>query len=104
MGVALVASAEIAGVKAAIDLADAGFSVYLLDESASIEGIIVALEKILRTNDCPLCVLSPKPVGNLGDIRIEHAARKDLCSQCKTPDSFASPASLNERTKKPNGV
>ena len=104
MGVALIVSGEIAGVKAAIDLADAGFAVYLLDESTNIKGIMADLNKILRTNDCPLCVLPPKLVGGTENARTEREARKDLCSRCKVADPFASTTPANEHAKKPNGV
>ena len=104
VGIALVVSGEVAGVKAAIDLADSGFSVYLLDESTSIEGVMIALDRILRTNDCPLCTLPPKPADGTEDTKIGRTPRKNVCSGCKPTDPFANAAPSNKSAKKPNGV
>ena len=49
-----------AGIQAALDLADAGHQVYLVEEQASIGGIMAALDKTFPTMDCSICVLGPK--------------------------------------------
>jgi len=63
VGATLVVGGGIAGIQAALDLADAGFKVYLLDESASIGGTMAQLDKTFPTNDCSMCILAPKLVG-----------------------------------------
>jgi len=63
VGAALVVGAGIAGIQASLDLADAGFKVYLLDESPSIGGTMAQLDKTFPTNDCSMCILAPKLVG-----------------------------------------
>jgi heterodisulfide reductase subunit A len=63
VGATLVVGGGIAGIQAALDLADAEFKVYLLDESPSIGGTMAQLDKTFPTNDCSMCILAPKLVG-----------------------------------------
>ena len=63
VGATLVVGGGIAGIQASLDLADAGFKVYLLDESSSIGGTMAQLDKTFPTNDCSMCILAPKLVG-----------------------------------------
>ena len=63
IGAVLVVGAGIAGIQASLDLAESGFKVYLLDESPAIGGIMAQLDKTFPTNDCAMCILSPKLVG-----------------------------------------
>jgi len=63
VGATLVVGGGIAGIQAALDLAEAGFKVYLLDESPSIGGTMAQLDKTFPTNDCSMCILAPKLVG-----------------------------------------
>jgi heterodisulfide reductase subunit A len=58
----LVIGGGIAGVQAALDLADSGIEVYLVEKSPSIGGRMAQLDKTFPTNDCSLCILSPKLV------------------------------------------
>jgi heterodisulfide reductase subunit A2 len=57
---ALVIGGGVAGIQAALDLADGGHQVYLVEEQASIGGIMAALDKTFPTMDCSICVLGPK--------------------------------------------
>jgi heterodisulfide reductase subunit A len=57
---ALVIGGGIAGIQAALDLADSGHLVYLVEEQPSIGGIMAALDKTFPTMDCSICVLGPK--------------------------------------------
>ncbi len=63
VGAVLVVGGGIAGIQASLDLADAGFRVYLLDEAPSIGGTMTQLDKTFPTNDCAMCILAPKLVG-----------------------------------------
>jgi heterodisulfide reductase subunit A len=63
VGATLVVGGGIAGIQAALDLADSGFKVYLLEESPSIGGTMAQLDKTFPTNDCSMCILAPKLVG-----------------------------------------
>lgn len=59
-GSALVIGAGIAGIQAALDIADAGFKVYLVERSSSIGGRMAQLDKTFPTLDCSSCILTPK--------------------------------------------
>jgi len=61
-GAALVVGAGIAGMQAALDLAEAGIKVYLLDRAPAIGGTMALLDKTFPTNDCAMCIMSPKLV------------------------------------------
>jgi len=62
VGAAMVVGAGIAGMQAALDLAEAGIKVYLLDRSPAIGGTMSQLDKTFPTNDCAMCIMSPKLV------------------------------------------
>lgn len=62
VGAVLVVGGGVAGVQASLDLADSGFKVYLVDQSPSIGGVMAQLDKTFPTNDCSMCILSPKLV------------------------------------------
>jgi heterodisulfide reductase subunit A len=51
---ALVIGGGVAGIQAALDLADAGHKVYLVEKEASIGGIMAALDKTYPTMDCSI--------------------------------------------------
>ena len=57
---ALVIGGGVAGIQAALDLADAGHQVYLVEKEASIGGNMAHLDKTFPTMDCSICVLGPK--------------------------------------------
>ncbi|ACV64108.1 4Fe-4S ferredoxin iron-sulfur binding domain protein [Desulfofarcimen acetoxidans DSM 771] len=55
----MVVGAGLAGTKIAIDLAEVGFEVYLVEKSASTGGTMQKLDKMFPTHDCSLCTLAP---------------------------------------------
>ncbi len=57
---ALVIGGGIAGIQAALDLANRNIHVYLVERRASIGGVMCSLDKTFPTNDCSACILSPK--------------------------------------------
>ncbi|MBC7218200.1 MAG: FAD-dependent oxidoreductase, partial [Candidatus Caldatribacterium sp.] len=57
LGSVLVVGGGIGGIQAALDLAEAGFQVYLVEKSASIGGLMARLDKTFPTNDCAMCIL-----------------------------------------------
>ncbi len=61
-GSVLVVGGGIAGVQAALDLANSGFYVHLVEKSSAIGGSMSQLDKTFPTNDCSACILSPKLV------------------------------------------
>ncbi len=62
VGAVLVVGGGVAGIQASLDLADSGFRVYLIDQGPSIGGVMAQLDKTFPTNDCSMCILSPKLV------------------------------------------
>jgi len=62
VGAAMVVGGGPAGMQAALDLADSGFKVYLVESTPSVGGRMAQLDKTFPTNDCSLCILSPKMV------------------------------------------
>jgi len=59
---ALVIGGGIAGIQTALDIADAGFAVDLVESTPSIGGKMAQLDKTFPTLDCAACILTPKMV------------------------------------------
>ncbi|MEA3375197.1 MAG: CoB--CoM heterodisulfide reductase iron-sulfur subunit A family protein [Chloroflexota bacterium] len=103
----LIIGAGIAGMQAALDVADAGYDVLLVDRLPSIGGRMAQLSETFPTLDCAQCILTPRTVevghheriqlltysdveaveGELGDFRVRirrHAAYVDwdVCTGC----------------------
>ena len=57
---ALVIGGGIAGIQAALDIADAGYPVTLVEKEPSIGGKMVMLDKTFPTMDCSACICAPK--------------------------------------------
>lgn len=77
---ALVIGGGIAGMNAALDLAEMGFKVYLLEKSESIGGHMAQLDKTFPTLDCSICIEGPKMVDVGRHPNIEIIAHADLLS------------------------
>ncbi len=54
IGSVLVVGGGIAGMQSALDLANSGYYVYLLETSPSIGGVMSQLDKTFPTNDCAM--------------------------------------------------
>ena len=59
---ALVIGGGIAGIQTALDIADAGFEVDIVEKSPTIGGKMAQLDKTFPTLDCSACILTPKMV------------------------------------------
>jgi len=57
---ALVVGGGVAGIQAALDMADAGYKVYLVERTGSIGGRMAQIDKTFPTMDCSICILAPK--------------------------------------------
>jgi heterodisulfide reductase subunit A len=53
-GAVMVVGSGIAGMQAALDAADSGFFVYVVEKSAAIGGVMAQLDKTFPTNDCSM--------------------------------------------------
>ncbi|MFH2093301.1 MAG: FAD-dependent oxidoreductase, partial [Pseudomonadota bacterium] len=130
VGSVLVVGGGIAGIQAAIELADSGFYVYLVEKSSGIGGVMSQLDKTFPTNDCASCIVLPKLVecdrhlnielltlsqvvdvkGNVGcfDIKVLQKPRyidSDKCIACgicseKCPISVKDPFNFGISNKK----
>ncbi|RJQ51587.1 MAG: FAD-binding protein, partial [Desulfobacteraceae bacterium] len=62
VGSVMVVGGGIAGIQAALDMADSGYFVYLIESKSAIGGVMAQLDKTFPTNDCSMCIISPKLV------------------------------------------
>ena len=69
---ALVIGGGVAGIQAALDLADTGYKVYLVEKEPSIGGRMAQIDKTFPTMDCSICILAPKmsDVGHHSNITL----------------------------------
>jgi heterodisulfide reductase subunit A len=58
----MVIGGGIAGINAALDLADIGFKVYMVEKTETIGGYMALLDKTFPTLDCSICIEGPKMV------------------------------------------
>jgi len=58
----LIIGGGVAGMTAALDIADAGYHVYLVEKTPSVGGRMIQLDKTFPTLDCSACILTPKMV------------------------------------------
>jgi len=77
---ALVLGGGIAGISAALDLADMGFKVYLVERGESIGGHMAQLDKTFPTLDCSICIEGPKMVDVSRHPNIEIISYADILS------------------------
>jgi heterodisulfide reductase subunit A len=69
---ALVIGGGVAGIQAALDLADTGYKVFLVEKEPSIGGMMARIDKTFPTMDCSICILAPKmsDVGHHSNIEL----------------------------------
>ncbi len=78
MGAVLVVGGGVAGMQAALDLADSGYKVYLAERNSSIGGTMAQLDKTFPSNDCAMCILAPRLVATGRHLNIEILINTDL--------------------------
>ncbi|MDR3152854.1 MAG: FAD-dependent oxidoreductase [Deltaproteobacteria bacterium] len=87
-GAILVVGAGIAGIQASLDLAEMGFFVYLVEKNPAIGGRMAQLDKVFPTNDCAMCIISPKLNDIGGHINIEVINGAELAELSGEPGNF----------------
>jgi len=80
MGDVVIIGAGIAGIQAALDLADHGIVVHLIEREPSIGGHMAQLDKTFPTNDCSMCILAPKMV----DVARHRNVRIHTCAEVES--------------------
>ena len=88
IGAVLVQGGGIAGVQASLDLANSGFKVYLVENSAAIGGMMAHLDKTFPTGDCATCIVSPKLVECARNLNIEILTMSELTDLKGEPGNF----------------
>ncbi len=88
VGAVMVVGAGISGMQSALDLANAGFKVYLVDKNISIGGVMAQLDKTFPTNDCSTCMISPKLIEVAGNPNIEIITRSRVKGVQGQPGHF----------------
>ena len=78
LGAVLVVGGGIAGMQAAMDVAESGFKVYLAEKNSAIGGRMAQLDKTFPTNDCAMCIIAPKLIDMSSNDNIELVTRAQL--------------------------
>ncbi len=79
-GSVMVIGAGIAGIQASLDLAESGHRVFLVDKNNAIGGTMAQLDKTFPTNDCSMCIISPKLVEAGRHLNIELITQAEVLS------------------------
>ncbi len=87
-GSVLVVGGGIGGMQAALDLADSGFKVYMVQRDPSIGGTMVMLDKTFPTGDCSMCMISPKMVEVGRHLNIDIHSLAEVVSVEGEPGDF----------------
>jgi heterodisulfide reductase subunit A-like polyferredoxin len=97
VGAVMVVGGGIAGMQASLDLANAGFKVYLVERQPAIGGHMAALDKTFPTNDCAMCTISPRLVSTAGHNDIQLLTDTELLSLDGEPGRFTATVRRNPR-------
>lgn len=87
-GAVMIVGGGIAGIQASLDLAESGFLVYLVERKGSIGGRMSQLDKTFPTNDCSMCMISPKLIGCAGHPNIKIITKAELIGLTGVPGNF----------------
>lgn len=88
VGSVMIVGAGISGMQSALDLAEVGYKVYIVEKSPAIGGRMPMLDKTFPTNDCSMCILSPKLVECGRHRNIEILTCSDILDLKGQPGNF----------------
>ncbi len=88
VGAVLVVGGGVGGMQASLDLAEAGYKVYLVEKGPSIGGVMSQLDKTFPTNDCAMCTLAPRMVDCGRHLNIEKLTYSEVESIEGTAGNF----------------
>jgi heterodisulfide reductase subunit A len=88
VGAVMVVGGGIAGIQASLDLAESGYLVYLIERKGSIGGRMSQLDKTFPTNDCSMCMISPKLIGCASHPNIKIITKAELMNLEGEPGRF----------------
>lgn len=84
----LVIGGGIAGIQAAVDLAEQGIKTYIVEKTPSIGGRMAQLDKTFPTLDCASCILTPKMVSAAKNKNIELLTYAEVQEVTGTAGNF----------------
>ena len=87
-GSIMVIGAGIAGIQASLDLADSGYLVHLVEKNSAIGGVMAQLDKTFPTNDCSMCIISPKLVEAGRHLNIDLLTMTEVLEVNGEPGNF----------------
>ena len=88
IGSVTIIGSGIAGIQTALDIANSGFKVHLIEERPNVGGVMAQLDKTFPTNDCSSCMMGPK-LGELANHpNIEILAYTDVLDVSGQPGRF----------------
>jgi heterodisulfide reductase subunit A-like polyferredoxin len=93
----LVLGGGIAGIQAALDVADSGHRAYLVEKSASLGGRMAQLNRTFPSLDCSMCVLGPKMMDAGRHPNIEVITGAELTSLRGEAGGFAATVNVQPR-------
>lgn len=88
-GSVLIVGSGIGGMQAALDLADSGYKVHLIEKASAIGGTMSILDKTFPTGDCAMCMLSPKLVEVGRHANIDIHTLSEVVSVSGEPGNFS---------------
>ena len=88
VGAVMVVGGGIAGIQSSLDLAESGYYVYLIESSPAIGGVMAQLDKTFPTNDCSMCILSPKLVEAGRHLNIQTLTYSEVLKVEGEPGNF----------------
>jgi heterodisulfide reductase subunit A-like polyferredoxin len=89
IGAVMVVGGGIAGIQSSLDLAESGYYVYMVETSPAIGGVMAQLDKTFPTNDCSMCVISPKLVEAGCNLNINILTATDVEAISGEPGNFS---------------
>ena len=98
VGKVLVIGGGIGGMEASLNLVEAGFKVYLVDEKANIGGKMAQLDKTFPTNDCSMCIMAPKLVEVGRNVNVELLMSSEVVALDGEPGNFT--ATIKRRPRR----
>jgi len=87
-GSVTVIGSGIAGIQTALDIANSGFKVHLVEEKPNVGGVMAQLDKTFPTNDCSSCMMGPKLAELANHPNIEILAYTDVLDVRGDPGCF----------------
>jgi signal transduction histidine kinase/NADH:ubiquinone oxidoreductase subunit E len=88
VGAVMVVGGGIGGMQAALDLAESGLKVYLVEKSPALGGVMAQLDKTFPTNDCAMCTLAPRMVECAEHPNIEKLVYSEVEELTGRPGRF----------------